>query len=104
MVWSGRWSRAAAAGGLAGARVLEIGGGIGAMQAELLEAGAERGEIVELVAACEPYALELARERGLAERTTFRVVDILETSRSRRSPPTSWSSTASCAALRTASR
>ena len=69
---------AAAAGGLAGARVLEIGGGIGAMQAELLEAGAERGEIVELVAAWEPYALELARERGLAERTTFSMVDILE--------------------------
>ena len=69
---------AAAAAGLAGARVLEIGGGIGAMQAELLEAGAERGEIVELVAAWEPYALELARERGLAERTTFSVVDILE--------------------------
>ncbi len=69
---------AAAAGGLAGARVLEIGGGIGAMHAELLDAGAERGEIVELVGAWEPYALELARERGLAERTTFSVVDILE--------------------------
>jgi hypothetical protein len=69
---------AAAAGGLAGARVLEVGGGIGAMQAELLEAGADRGEIVELVAAWEPYALELARERGLAGRTAFSVVDILE--------------------------
>jgi len=69
---------AAAAGGLAGARVLEVGGGIGAMQAELLEAGADRGEIVELVAAWEPYAVELARERGLAGRTAFSVVDILE--------------------------
>ena len=69
---------AAAAGGLAGARVLEVGGGIGAMQAELLEAGADRGEIVELVSAWEPYALELARERGLAGRTAFSVVDILE--------------------------
>ena len=43
-------------GGLEGASVLEIGGGIGAIQAELLEAGAKRGEVVELVAAYEPYA------------------------------------------------
>ena len=64
--------------GLDGARVLEIGGGIGALQAELLGAGAERGEVVELVAAYEPYARELARERGLEERTSFRVVDVLD--------------------------
>ena len=65
-------------GGLEGARVLEIGGGIGAIQAELLEAGAERGEIVELVSAYEPYAHDLAREKGLEERTSFRVEDVLE--------------------------
>ena len=47
------------------ARVLEIGGGIGRIQAELLEAGAEQGEVVELVAAYEPFASELAREKGL---------------------------------------
>ena len=64
--------------GLDGARVLEIGGGIGALQAELLGAGAEQGEVVELVAAFEPYARELARERGLEERTSFRIVDVLE--------------------------
>ena len=64
--------------GLDGARVLEIGGGIGALQAELLGAGAEQGEVVELVAAFEPYARELALERGLEERTSFRVVDVLE--------------------------
>jgi spermidine synthase len=69
---------AASAGGLAGARVLEIGGGIGTIQAELLEAGAERGEVVELVGAWEPYARELAREKGLAERMSFRVADLLE--------------------------
>ncbi len=63
---------------LEGARVLEIGGGIGALQAELLGAGAERGEVVELVAAYEPYARELARERGFEERTSFRVADVLE--------------------------
>ena len=70
---------AAAAGqGLESARVLEIGGGIGALQAELLDAGAERGEIVEIVGSYEPYARELARERGLEERTSFRVADVLE--------------------------
>jgi hypothetical protein len=69
---------AAAQGGLSGARVLEIGGGIGTFQAELLEAGAERGEIVELVPAWEPYARELAREKGLEDRTTFRVADVLD--------------------------
>ena len=69
---------AASSGGLEGVHVLEIGGGIGTLQAELLGAGAASGQIVELVAAWEPYARELARERGIAERTTFRVADILE--------------------------
>jgi hypothetical protein len=69
---------AASARGLTGVRVLEIGGGIGTFQAELLEAGADRGEVVELVPAWEPYARELAREKGLEERTSFRVADVLE--------------------------
>ena len=73
-----RMVEAAAQGGLEGSRVLEIGGGIGTMQAELLEAGAERGEVVELVSTYEPYARELAREKGLESRTTFRVVDVLD--------------------------
>jgi hypothetical protein len=63
---------------LEGARVLEIGGGIGTIQTELLEAGAERGEVVELVAAWEPYARELAREKGLEGRTGFRIADVLD--------------------------
>jgi magnesium-protoporphyrin O-methyltransferase len=65
-------------GGLEGARVLEIGGGIGAIQAELLEAGAATGEIVELVRAYESPARALAADKGLAGRVTFRVVDLLE--------------------------
>ncbi len=73
-----RMVESAVEGGLEGARVLEIGGGIGAIQAELLEAGAERGEVVELVSAYEPYARELARERGFEERTSFRVADVLD--------------------------
>jgi magnesium-protoporphyrin O-methyltransferase len=64
--------------GVDGARVLEIGGGLGTIGSELLAAGAAESEVVELGAAWEPYALELARERGLEEQTTFRVVDILE--------------------------
>jgi len=73
-----RMVESAVEGGLEGARVLEIGGGIGAIQAELLQAGAERGEVVELVSAYEPYARELARERGFEERTSFRVADVLD--------------------------
>jgi len=61
-----------------GARVLEIGGGIGTIQAELLASGAREGEIVELVSAYEPYARELAQEKGLESRSRFRVVDVLE--------------------------
>ena len=65
-------------GGIQGAHVLEIGGGIGAIQAELLEAGAATGEIVELVAAYEPYARALASDKGFAGRVTFRVADLVE--------------------------
>ena len=69
---------AGGADGLDGARVLEIGGGIGALQAELLAAGAESGEIVELVRAWEPYARELAREKGIEQRVEFRIADVIE--------------------------
>jgi magnesium-protoporphyrin O-methyltransferase len=67
-----------AAGGLVGARVLEIGGGIGKLQVELLEAGAGTGEVAEVVGAYEPYAEELARERGLEGRTRFVLADVLD--------------------------
>lgn len=60
-----------------GARVLEIGGGVGAIQAELLGAGAASGEVVELVPAYRPYARRLAEERGVAERSAWRVHDLL---------------------------
>lgn len=63
---------------LDGARVLEIGGGIGTMQAELLTAGAQEGEVVELVSAYESYARELARHKGIEIRSTFRVADVLD--------------------------
>ena len=63
---------------VSGARVLEIGGGIGTIQSELLRAGARQGEIVELLPSYEQFALELARDAGVEDRSTFRVADILE--------------------------
>jgi magnesium-protoporphyrin O-methyltransferase len=69
---------AATAAGIDGVSVLEIGGGIGKLQAEVLLAGAARGEVVELVGAFAPYAEELARRKGIVDRTSFRVVDLLE--------------------------
>ena len=68
----------ARARGLDDARVLEIGGGIGVLQSELLEAGAACGEVVELAPSYEPYAQELARERGVEGRSSFRIADVLE--------------------------
>ena len=73
-----RMVASASAGGLEDVRVLEIGGGIGTIQSELLNAGAAQGEVVELVPAWEPYARELARESGQEERSSFRVADVLE--------------------------
>lgn len=73
-----RMLASASVGVLDGARVLEIGGGIGKFSSELLDSGADRGEIVELVSAYEPYARELAQEKGLEERLTYRVADIVE--------------------------
>ena len=73
-----RMVESASEGGLAGARVIEIGGGIGKLQVELLEAGAASGEVAELVDAYGPFAAELARERGLEDRTAFVVADVLE--------------------------
>ena len=64
--------------GVDGAHVMEIGGGIGVVQAELLAAGAARGQIVEMVSSWEPYAVELAREKGVEERTTFRIADVID--------------------------
>lgn len=66
----------AAEGGLEGASVLEVGGGVGQLQAELLGRGAASGSVVELVAAYEPYAAELAAAVGVRERSSFVVADL----------------------------
>lgn len=66
-------------GGLDGATVAEIGGGIGQLQVELLRRGAGHGTVVEVVPAYEGPAHELARATGVAERSTFLLADLLET-------------------------
>lgn len=59
-------------------RVVDIGGGIGALQAELLLRGAATGEVIELVRAYRPYAERLAIRLGIGDRTTFRVADLID--------------------------
>lgn len=62
---------------LEGAHVLEVGGGVGALQVELLKRGAAQGEVIELVGAYAPYAARLAAASGVQDRTSFRVADLL---------------------------
>ena len=65
-------------GGLAGQSVVEVGGGIGQIQAELVRRGAARGEVVEVVADYIGPASELARAAGIEDRTSFVLADLLE--------------------------
>ncbi|MGH7861489.1 MAG: SAM-dependent methyltransferase, partial [Candidatus Dormibacteraceae bacterium] len=64
--------------GVAGKTVLEIGGGIGAIQVELLQAGASRAVSIELTPTYEQAASDLLMERGLADRVKRRVADFVE--------------------------
>ena len=61
--------------GVEGRTVLEVGGGIGAIQIELLKAGATRAVSVELTPTYEKAAGELLKEAGLADRVERRVMD-----------------------------
>jgi len=65
-------------GGLDGRSVVEVGGGIGQIQAELLRRGAATGRVVELVPDYEGPAGELARGAGVADRSSFALADLLE--------------------------
>jgi 2-polyprenyl-3-methyl-5-hydroxy-6-metoxy-1,4-benzoquinol methylase len=62
--------------GLAGASVLEIGGGVGGFQLELLRRGAVRATNLELVRGYDEQAAELAAAAGVAERVERRILDI----------------------------
>jgi magnesium-protoporphyrin O-methyltransferase len=61
--------------GLQGRTVLEVGGGVGSIQLELLRAGAERAVNVELSPAYERPAGDLLVAAGLQERAERRVLD-----------------------------
>ncbi len=63
--------------GVEGRSVLEIGGGIGAIQIELLKAGASRAVSVELTPSYELVAGQLLREAGLDDRVERRVADFV---------------------------
>jgi magnesium-protoporphyrin O-methyltransferase len=65
------------AGDVRGATVLEVGGGIGAIELELLQAGAERATNVELSSGYEDEAGKLLAEHGLAGRVDRRVADFV---------------------------
>jgi magnesium-protoporphyrin O-methyltransferase len=62
--------------GVNGASVLEIGGGVGGIQVELLRRGAARTTNLELVQAYETDAQALARAAGVADRIARRQLDI----------------------------
>ena len=65
--------------GVEGRTVHEVGGGIGAIQIELLKAGASRAVSVELTPTYEDVAADLLRENGLADRVERTVMDFAET-------------------------
>lgn len=61
-----------------GRDVLEIGGGIGAVELELLGRGAEQAVNVELSPAYDAFARELAEEAGVADRIERRIGDLVK--------------------------
>jgi hypothetical protein len=63
--------------GVEGATVLEIGGGVGALQLELLAAGAGRATNLELSPEYEESALGLLRKRGLEDQVDRRLGDVV---------------------------
>lgn len=65
--------------GIREASVLEIGGGVGAIQLELLRRGAARATNLELVDAYESDAAQLAAEAGCTGRVTRRQLDLAVT-------------------------
>src|SRR5207249_7515972 len=68
--------------GVDGQTVLEVGGGIGAIQIELLKAGAARAVSIELTPTYEDVAAGLLNEAGLTDRVERKVLDFAQASRS----------------------
>jgi len=64
--------------GLEGRTLLEVGGGIGDLQMELLRAGLSRAVCIEVTPTYEEVAAALLREAGLADRVERRVIDFTQ--------------------------
>src|SRR5688572_16023398 len=64
--------------GVEGATVLEVGGGVGEIQIELLKRGAASAVTLELSPAYDDEATQLLREAGLEGRVERRLHDIAE--------------------------
>jgi magnesium-protoporphyrin O-methyltransferase len=62
--------------GLDGASVLEIGGGVGEIQVELLRRGADRVTNLEISTSYEEQARHLLEQSGMTGRVTRRLLDI----------------------------
>ena len=62
---------------MSGASVLEVGAGVGAIELELLAAGAARATDVELSGEYEEEAQKLLDEHGVADRVERRVGDFV---------------------------
>jgi magnesium-protoporphyrin O-methyltransferase len=63
---------------VADATVLEVGGGVGAIDIELLKAGAREATVVELSGEYDGEAAQLLAEHGLADRVSRRHGDFVE--------------------------
>src|SRR5438270_11575675 len=74
---AGRMAGFLTASGVDGDSVREVGGGIGAIQLELLKAGAARTTNVELSPEYEPLAAELLQEAGVEDRVERRLGDFV---------------------------
>jgi hypothetical protein len=73
---SARWlAEALERAGVEGRSVLEVGGGVGGLQIELLQAGADRATNVEIIDTYESVAHGLLDERALGERVERRIAD-----------------------------
>ena len=64
--------------GVDGADMLEVGGGVGAIEIELLKAGVASAVNVELSAGYDVAAAALAREEGVEERIERKIGDFVE--------------------------
>jgi 2-polyprenyl-3-methyl-5-hydroxy-6-metoxy-1,4-benzoquinol methylase len=64
--------------GIEGATVLEVGGGVGELELELLQAGAAQAQNLELSPAYEHEAHQLAGQAGVQGRIDWRIHDLAQ--------------------------